>query len=168
MKLGLLQNRYAEKEVRWMKQLQAAEVIPWLRHWAPVITQFGGTHCIIACTLLLFLMTRDDGMILFICALSHLVVHLLKRIFVRTRPYERSDELELRSAKMHDPSFPSGHTAAAWTLAMQVTLIWPLAGLLMVPMATLVGWSRIYLGVHFPGDVIVGMLIGVVIPLLLI
>jgi undecaprenyl-diphosphatase len=57
-------------------------------------------------------------------------------------------------------SFPSGHTAAAVAFASGASHELPLAGLPLHLLAAVVGYSRIHTGVHFPGDVIAGALIG--------
>lgn len=62
--------------------------------------------------------------------------------------------------------FPSGHTSRAFALATAISFEKPL---LMVPayiLATTVGFSRIYLGVHYPSDVIAGAMLGVTVSLL--
>ena len=59
------------------------------------------------------------------------------------------------------PSFPSGHAAAAFGGATLVSLIWRRAGLLALPGAALVSFSRLYLGQHYPSDLLGGTILGV-------
>jgi membrane-associated phospholipid phosphatase len=57
-------------------------------------------------------------------------------------------------------SFPSGHTAAAVAFASGVGRELPLAGAPLQVLAALVGYSRVHTGVHYPGDVVAGALLG--------
>lgn len=57
-------------------------------------------------------------------------------------------------------SFPSGHTAAAVAFAHGVARVLPSAGIPLHSLAALVGYSRVHTGVHYPGDVVAGALLG--------
>lgn len=60
-------------------------------------------------------------------------------------------------------SFPSGHTAAAVAFASGASRALPAAGIPLDLLAALVSYSRIHVGVHFPGDVLAGALIGLMV-----
>ena len=57
-------------------------------------------------------------------------------------------------------SFPSGHTASAVAFAAGVSRVLPAAGVPLHSLAAAVGYSRVHTGVHYPGDVIAGALLG--------
>ena len=65
-----------------------------------------------------------------------------------------------------DYSFPSGHTFASFAAAVSVFLYYKKAGTAAIILAFLIGFSRLYLFVHFPTDVLAGFVIGVMIALL--
>ncbi|MDQ1247763.1 MAG: hypothetical protein QG597_2134 [Actinomycetota bacterium] len=57
-------------------------------------------------------------------------------------------------------SFPSGHTAAACAFAVAAGSVWPAVGVASGAVAVAVGYSRVHVGVHYPGDVAAGALLG--------
>jgi undecaprenyl-diphosphatase len=67
----------------------------------------------------------------------------------------------------HSHSFPSGHTATAFAGATMLSLIVPRAAPAFYVLAAAIGYSRLYVGVHFPLDVVGGVVIGVATALLL-
>jgi undecaprenyl-diphosphatase len=89
---------------------------------------------------------------------SHLAVQLVKRTVVRARP----GECGLPAPVVAEPdrfSFPSGHAAASMSVALGYGLTFPVLALPLLVLALLVGFSRVRLGVHFPGDVLAGQVL---------
>lgn len=85
----------------------------------------------------------------------------MKYSFNRTRPYNTYPDI-VKKSKGGSPSFPSGHTSMAFSTATSLSLEYP-KWYVIVPAYTwagTVGYSRMYLGVHYPSDVLVGALIG--------
>jgi undecaprenyl-diphosphatase len=58
-------------------------------------------------------------------------------------------------------SFPSGHTSAAFMVATLLAYFFPALSVFLYGWATLVGCSRVMLGVHFPTDILVGAILGI-------
>jgi undecaprenyl-diphosphatase len=93
--------------------------------------------------------------------LAWALAHVAKAIADRPRPYEVMADAVLRQQPAHGTSFPSSHTAV--TVAVVIALVPFLARPLAaagIGYAVLVGWSRVYLGVHYPLDVLGGAGIG--------
>jgi len=90
------------------------------------------------------------------------LAHVAKAIADRPRPYEVTADAVLRQQPAHGTSFPSSHTAVtlAVVIALVPFLVRPLAAM-AIAYAVLVGWSRVYLGVHYPLDVLAGAGIGI-------
>ncbi|MDT8367585.1 MAG: phosphatase PAP2 family protein [Longimicrobiales bacterium] len=88
--------------------------------------------------------------------ISHFVVQGMKRIFTRRRPHFAPGFAWL--VEVPDRfSFPSGHATAAMSLALPLALFFGgITGSLVLTLGALVGLSRCYLGVHYPGDVLAG------------
>jgi undecaprenyl-diphosphatase len=85
---------------------------------------------------------------------------ILKRTFVRERPFIRHAGISLAGAPLDRYSFPSGHTLHAVAFTWQAVAAFPETGFVLVPLAAAVAASRVVLGLHYPTDVLVGALIG--------
>ena len=89
------------------------------------------------------------------------IFSLIKRKISRTRPYKAFPHI-IRLMKPQEPhSFPSGHTAGAFLVAFIIGEVIPLLFYPLIGLASLIGFSRIYVGVHYPSDVIAGMIGGI-------
>lgn len=96
-----------------------------------------------------------------VLALSQIVVHSLKVLLGRERPYKMIQQLHTFGIDLKDYSFPSGHTTASFSIATVLALNFPNVWLLTYLYAITIGISRIYLGVHYPSDVLAGITLGV-------
>lgn len=93
---------------------------------------------------------------------SSLITTGLKYSVHRTRPFN-VDHFIVPAGSGGSPSFPSGHTSEAFATATSLTMAWP-KWYVAIPAFTwagMVGYSRMYLGVHYPSDVAAGALVGV-------
>ncbi|MDD7362824.1 MAG: phosphatase PAP2 family protein [Peptoniphilus sp.] len=95
--------------------------------------------------------------------ISTIVAQILKRAVSRSRPYWVTKNLNTYGIDLRDYSFPSGHTTAAFTVATTFSLYFPKLAAIFIILALLVAISRTYLAVHYPTDVLAGMIIGVVV-----
>lgn len=98
-----------------------------------------------------------------------LVVEFIKLIFRRTRPYNKLKDTRIVGLRAHGHSFPSGHTSQSFFLATLLVnhfhvnvLLW----LSFYLVALLVGITRIYVGMHYPRDVLGGAVLGITLGLL--
>jgi membrane-associated phospholipid phosphatase len=95
-------------------------------------------------------------------AASAIVNQGVKRVAHRARPDRDTDSLpDAREAKMPEStSFPSGHSASGFAFATAVGTQLPLTGAALRFLAGAVAYSRVHTGVHYPGDVVIGSLVG--------
>lgn len=92
---------------------------------------------------------------------------LLKHLFARPRPWVSWEFLSPLVAERDPNSFPSGHTSAAFAFALAFVRTWPrdwahskAVKVSVVVLATLMALSRLYVGVHYPTDVLGGFVVG--------
>jgi undecaprenyl-diphosphatase len=106
----------------------------WWREFAPL-----------AVALLFATITTDD---------------ILKPAFDRHRPFVTTPDVRVIGGRPRDASFPSGHAANAFAGAVVLSTTIPSGRLIWWPLAIAIAYSRVYLGVHYPLDVVAGSIIG--------
>lgn len=104
---------------------------------------------------------KNIGVEIFVVlSISQIIVHSLKRLLSRERPYKILEQLNTFGINLKDYSFPSGHSAASFSIATTIALNIPRVSIVVFFLAIIVAISRIYLGVHYPTDVAAGIVIG--------
>jgi undecaprenyl-diphosphatase len=93
---------------------------------------------------------------------SFLADHVLKPLVVRERPFVSTPEILVIGSRPGDASFPSGHAANAFAGASVLARRLRAQRVLWWALALVIAYSRVYLGVHYPLDVIAGALLGFV------
>ena len=142
----------------------------------PIVTLFGdgGVFWIgIAVLLLFFAKYRKTGFSMGMALVLGLVVCniTLKPLVARIRPYdfqlqEFGREISLLISAQHDFSFPSGHTIASFEACTVLLLHDKRMGIPATVLAILIAFSRLYLYVHYPTDVLVSLVLGIAFGLL--
>lgn len=126
----------------------------------------GGSIWIMACIVCLIpKKTRTVGVMGLLALLGSLIVnnHIIKNLVARPRPFYELSELLPLIPKPGEYSFPSGHTASSFAAAAVFYRKLPKKyGIPAMLLAFLIAFSRMYLGVHYPGDVIAGIVSGIV------
>jgi undecaprenyl-diphosphatase len=94
-------------------------------------------------------------------ALGVVIYKVLKRIFVRERPFITHAAIDPAMPPLDRYSFPSGHTLHAVCFTLQATAHFPQLGVVLIPLALTIAASRVVLGLHYPTDVLAGAVLGV-------
>lgn len=133
--------------------------------WMTVLVVFG----------MLFFKYRFAVLTALAYAYSSMAIQILKRIFNAPRPVKFFEDITpirtIDGYTMHEwNSFPSGHTASAFTLAVVLSYLLPYkhSHWILIPLAALTAFSRVYLAQHFMEDIIAGALLAVIMTLQLI
>ena len=132
---------------------------------------------ILTLILLAFRKTRKAGICSMFALLFMVVLNngIIKHLVDRIRPYEVIESLKILVAKPDDASFPSGHTASSFASCTALLLSLPMvtdrrrARICTVAayiLAVLIAFSRLYVGVHYPTDVLAGSAFGIIFALL--
>lgn len=152
------------KILDWFQTLHT----PVLDKFMTSVTKLGNAGIFWIILTVLFLLIpkmRKTGVVMAAALIIDLLLCnvLLKNFVARTRPYDVNTGIQLLVAKLRDYSFPSGHTAASFASATALYFagekkLWKPALML----ACLIAVSRLYLYVHYPTDVLGGVVIGII------
>lgn len=158
-------------ELQFLKDIHATfHSQTWLNYLMTAFTwlgEFGAAAIFTALVLIIFKKTRWAGVgVAFALILNIVLVNLiLKNTVNRPRPWTEWEEIggfyaSVGVRKPTDTSFPSGHAAICFAAALALTLRYRLKAIPAVIVSFIVALSRIYLCVHYPTDVLGGILIG--------
>lgn len=100
-------------------------------------------------------------------ALALLINQAIGKIWHRQRPFAAHPAAHVWGSRSHDPSFPSDHASAAFGIAFAVFLFDRLAGSVFLAAAAVIGVGRVFIGAHYPLDVLAGCLVGLASALLI-
>jgi undecaprenyl-diphosphatase len=107
-------------------------------------------------------------LLLLVLLCSYLMNESLKVVFGRSRPFEALNDVALLVKPMNSLSFPSGHAVAAFSSACILIRKVPKLAWFFLILAVLISFSRIYVGMHYPSDILAGALIGLAFGILLL
>ena len=146
--------------------LRALTTCPLMDFWMPKITALGNSGIIWVLAAVALLCTkkyRRYGVMLLVGLAAALLLGnlALKNLFARPRPCWLDESVPLLIARPSDYSFPSGHTMAGAIGATILTAADRRFGWAAIPLAVFIAFSRLYLYVHFPSDVLGGAVLGV-------
>ena len=158
-------NAFVQMEFQILNQIAGLRT-EWLDTILPMISSFGDKGIgwiilavILTCTRKYRKAGLTMGLALIFCLLIGNLT--LKPLIARPRPYSYFPEMTLLVAPLADFSFPSGHTFASFASATALYLHHKKPGIAAYILAAAIAFTRLYLYVHFPSDVLAGMLLGI-------
>jgi undecaprenyl-diphosphatase len=144
----------------WWSSPVLDRVIPWVTH-------LGSHVAVVVFIILSWILTKKRRVLRRLALLYGIqsgILYGLKFLIQRQRPLYflemASSKLSKGPGEILDPSFPSGHAVYAFMMATVLATWVPRYRVIFYIGAGFIGWTRIYLGVHFPTDVVVGSLLG--------
>ena len=155
--------QWEENLLLWVQERVRTPFLNRIFRYITHSTDKGALWLCIALGLTLFPRTRKAGLYYLITVLVEVIaVNLfLKHTVARIRPFQAVESLHVLIAEPNDFSFPSGHTAIAFAVSTAIFLSgYREAGFALFAFAAMVGFSRVYLGVHYLTDVLAGACIG--------
>lgn len=145
----------------------------------PIITHFGGFKVLVVVLIAIILYAHLKNkktlkrltilaLIAFLC--SDIVTAILKHLIYEPRPFVTLDNVHLLITERDPLSFPSGHTTSTLSVVTFFVLnmkelsknYYKLIDVALIIFAIIIPFSRMYVGVHYPGDVLAGAVIGIV------
>jgi len=153
-------------ELNFMRWADGWWSSPILDHLLPWLTYLGSHFALILFIILSWIFTRERKVLrslLFLYAIQSAIVYGLKFLIQRQRPLfflEMASKLSKGPGEILDPSFPSAHAAFSFMMAILLAFWFPRYQIIFFIVAGFIGWTRIYLGLHYPTDVVVGALLG--------
>jgi undecaprenyl-diphosphatase len=100
-------------------------------------------------------------------AVALLIAKILQHYYVHPRPFVARHDVELLVSHAPDASFPSEHATGAFALAAGIGLYRARFGFVLLVLAMWIAFARVFVGIHYPGDVAGGAAIGILVALMI-
>lgn len=156
-------NGFEIKILEFLQNNVSNAFLDTLMPYVTYLGEWGLLSIILSVIFMFFPKTRKLGFTLAITILAgYLIVNkTLKPLFERTRPYNFRPIENMLIAKKGGYAFPSGHTLVAFETATSIFLYNRKWGKVCFVIAATVGFSRLYLYMHYPTDILAGAIIGI-------
>ena len=131
-----------------------------------LISKLGDGHLYVLIGILLLFASFQSSISILLAGLMGFAIELpvyfiVKKYVKRQRPFEQIENFKQLIVPPDKYSFPSGHTAAAFVMASVFSFQFPAISIALYFFSALIGFSRLYLRVHYPTDILAGCLLGI-------
>lgn len=149
---------------------------PWLGHALSIVERWAVPLVAVA-TFALWLFARPGSSrkwkracasALASAAIALIFNQLFAKVWHRERPFASHPSAHVWGGRSHDPSFPSDHASAAFAIAIAVFMFDRVVGSFFLAAAAIIGVGRIFVGAHYPADVMAGALVGLGVALVVV
>jgi len=153
-------------ELKWMEWANGWWSSPFLDQVIPWVTHLGSHIAAVVFILFSWILTKQRrvfGRLALLYGIQSAILYGLKFLTQRQRPLvflDMTSRLSRGPGEILDPSFPSGHALYAFMMATLLSSWFPRYRFIFYGAAGFIGWTRLYLGLHYPTDVMVGALLG--------
>ncbi len=151
------------KALTWVHENMSGEILDTIMKFITYSGDYAAVWIILSAVLLIRRPTREIGIVMFFAVLIGFVLNdlMIKPLIERPRPFIDNPSLSLIISPPGGYSFASGHTVKAFAAAFVICIYNRKYGTVFLVYAMLMGFSRVYLMIHYPSDVITGAMIGI-------
>lgn len=152
----------------WIQANLGCPVLDFVMPMLSMLGEFGALWIVLGLIFLLFRKTRRMGVLMLISMAVTFVIGDcgIKNLVQRIRPCNVREYISIPVSRPHSYSFPSGHSAQAFSAGMMIFLHHKGWGIATLVLAVGIAFSRLYNYVHFPTDVLAGALLGILMAIL--
>jgi undecaprenyl-diphosphatase len=153
-------------ELKWMEWANEWWSSSILDYTLPWLTYLGSHIAVVLFIIFSWILTKQRKVLrrlVLLYAVQSAILYGLKYLTLRQRPLyflHMASKLSKGPGEILDPSFPSGHAVYGFMMATVLAYWFPRYRVIFFIIAGFIGWTRIYLGLHYPTDVVVGGLLG--------
>ena len=151
--------------LNWIQDVMQCDFLDWFMAKFTLLGEAGIIWIALAVAMIITKKYRKYGFLVLAGLLLGLIIGngIVKNVVMRARPFQVREGIKLLISAPGEYSFPSGHAQSSFIAATIITLTNKKFGYAVIPIAVIMAFSRLYLYVHFPTDILAGIIMGIAI-----